>query len=140
MISNQDGEKLLNYYKSVEQTQDPMESTINVMISFDLDKPDNRVEYDVWYTSSNDKALDFLEDFAQTDGTFGDSVLMTPHFVFWKCPYCDDDFLLRNCYGQGRYCAVEEKDDAFKLDGTEIVQEDLRQKCIYDQYYNKAKD
>lgn len=27
-------------------------------------RPDNRVEYDIWYSSSNDVALDFIHDFA----------------------------------------------------------------------------
>ena len=30
------------------------------MAEFDMVKPDNRVEYDIWYTSSNDRALDFI--------------------------------------------------------------------------------
>lgn len=41
--------------------------TIAILAKFDLDKPDNRVEYDIWMTSSNDKALDFIVDFANTD-------------------------------------------------------------------------
>jgi hypothetical protein len=62
---------------------------IRIIASFDLDKPDDRVEYDIWYTSSNDRALDFIEEFSSTDKELGDSVLMTPHFVFWKCTYCE---------------------------------------------------
>lgn len=52
-------------------------------------RPDNRVEYDIWYSSSNDMALDFIHDFAQVDRRFGASVLMTPRFVFWRCEDCD---------------------------------------------------
>lgn len=37
------------------------------MAGFDMEKPDNRVEYDLWYTSSNDRALDFITDFEEFD-------------------------------------------------------------------------
>jgi hypothetical protein len=37
---------------------------MSIMASFEMDHPDNRVEYDIWYTTSNDKALDFLVEFA----------------------------------------------------------------------------
>ena len=37
------------------------------MADFVMDKPDNRVEYDIWFTSSNDRALDFITDFKDFD-------------------------------------------------------------------------
>lgn len=55
------------------------------MASFEMEHPDNRVEYDLWITSSNDKALDFITDFGSTDKELGSNVLMTPHYVFWRC-------------------------------------------------------
>ena len=53
-----------------------------------MDKPDNRVEYDIWFTSSNDRALDFITDFKEYDDKLGEKVLMTPHYVYWKCEAC----------------------------------------------------
>lgn len=50
-----------------------------------MEKPDNRVEYDIWFTSSNDRALDFISDFKEFDEKFGPRVLMTPRYVFWRC-------------------------------------------------------
>lgn len=58
---------------------------------------------------------------------------MTPHYVFWKCTYCEEDYLRNDCYGGGKYCAVEPSNKNQK--GREIILEDLRQKCIYNQYY-----
>ena len=52
-----------------------------------MEKPDDRVEYDLWFTSSNDRALDFVSDFKEYDKKLGDKVLMTPHYVFWKCTF-----------------------------------------------------
>jgi hypothetical protein len=55
-----------------------------------MEKPDNRVEYDLWFTSSNDRALDFISDFKEYDAKFGEKVLFSPHYVFWKCPFCEE--------------------------------------------------
>lgn len=63
------------------------------MAEFIMEKPDNRVEYDIWFTSSNDRALDFITDFSDYDYKLKDKVLMTPHYVFWKCTYCEDAYL-----------------------------------------------
>jgi hypothetical protein len=96
------------------------------MIDFKLQKPDNRVEYDIWLTSSNDRSLDFIVDFADTDKAFGESVLMTPHYVFWKCIGCEKEMLDNHCFGGGKYCAKEISDLNYKLTGREIITEDLR--------------
>jgi hypothetical protein len=42
------------------------------MAEFVMYKPDNRVEYDIWFTSSNDRALDFISDFKDIDYKFGE--------------------------------------------------------------------
>jgi hypothetical protein len=58
------------------------------MASFDISRPDNRVEYDIWFSSSNEKAMDFIEDFAAVDDKFGEKVLMTPRYLVWECKDC----------------------------------------------------
>jgi len=77
------------------------------LADFYLEKPDDRVEYDIFYTSSNDRALDFIDDFANVDLKLGEKVLMTPRFVLWACPNCDEDYTLQHCLSGGRYCAVD---------------------------------
>jgi hypothetical protein len=103
------------------------------MAQFVMDKPDDRVEYDVWFTSSNDRALDFISDFKDQDSKLGEKVLMTPRYVFWKCTFCEDEYLQNDCYGGGRYCAVEPSNENIK--GREIILEDLREKCLYKKIY-----
>jgi len=105
------------------------------MAQFIMEKPDDRVEYDLWFTSSNDRALDFVSDFKDTDEKFGDKVLMTPRYVFWKCTFCEQEYLNNDCYGGGRYCAVEPSNENIK--GREIIEEDLREKCLYERTYQK---
>lgn len=89
-----------------------------------MQHPDDRVEYDIWFTSSNDKALDFIASFGNTDKELGNNVLMTPHYVFWKCDNCEDEYLKNDCYGGGKYCAIENSDS--KIQGRDIILEDLR--------------
>ena len=104
-----------------------------MLATFEMTRPDNRVEYDIWYSSSNDLALDFIQDFMKVDKRLGRSVLMTPRFVFWVCDDCDAEFINKNCFGGGKYCATDSGHS--KLTGQEIVLEDLRQMCVYKQAY-----
>jgi len=64
LISKDDGRKLVDFLKRANQEE--LNSTA-IMAEFIMDKPDNRVEYDIWFTSSNDKALDFISDFSELD-------------------------------------------------------------------------
>jgi len=53
-----------------------------------------------------------------------------PHHVYWTCGKdCDAEYLKTNCYGGGKYCAMEPSNTA--IQGREIIQEDLRQKCLW---------
>jgi hypothetical protein len=134
IISEADGKKLLDFVRRASATE--FDSTA-IMAEFVMESPDNRVEYDLWFTSSNDRALDFVTDFQEYDTKFYDKVLFTPHYVFWKCPFCEEKYLKEDCYGAGKYCAVEPSNEQIK--GREIIDEDLRQKCLYNQVYSELK-
>jgi hypothetical protein len=103
LINNKEGNVLKEYL--LENTD---KNHVSLMATFNMDRPDNRVEYDFWYTSSDDRALDFLRDFKENHLQFGSDVLMTPHFAFWTCENCDDAILKRDCFGDGQYCAINE--------------------------------
>jgi len=95
-----------------------------MLASFDLSRPDNRVEYDVWLTSSHDRALDFMQDFAKVDKKFGDKVLMTPRYKTWSCTDCDLKAKEEHCFADGAYCAMDTHHK--NLNGRDILLEDLR--------------
>jgi hypothetical protein len=67
--------------------------SVVLLISFEMFRPDNHVEYDIWFSSSNNKALDFIQDFKIRDEMLADSVTMTPHFKIWSCKNCDSEFV-----------------------------------------------
>lgn len=101
-----------------------------LLVSFQMSHPDNRVEYDIWFSSTDDRALDFISDFKEFHDKLGESkLLMTPHYVTNDCKQCETTFKQRECYGDGKYCAVDHK--GVQLSGQEVMKEDLRQKCVY---------
>lgn len=69
LIGKTDGKKLLDFLRLASEEE---LKQVAVMADFYLEKPDDRVEYDFWFTSSNDKALDFIEDFQSTDAILGE--------------------------------------------------------------------
>ena len=57
LISKADGQILTDFMRTASQEQ---LDQISILVNFDMTNPDNRVEYDIWYSSSNDQALDFI--------------------------------------------------------------------------------
>lgn len=128
LIGKTHGANLMDWLEAAS-TED--RAAMSIFMDFVLSTDDtNVVNYDFWFTSSSDRALDFLEDFAQVEKKLTkEHVNFTPHYVFWQCQNCDDAYTEKDCYGGGKYCAVEPSND--KIAGTEIIDEDLRQKCLW---------
>ena len=61
LVGKTEGAILIDFLKTC--TAKEMKQ-ITILADFIMKKPDNRVEYDIWFTSSNDRALDFIQDFA----------------------------------------------------------------------------
>ena len=136
LIGKKDGNLILEYMKDENGTHtDP---TVSLMASFDIQHPDNRVEWDLWYTSSSDKAFDFLKGYFEYHKKLGDKTLFTPHFALWSCTSCDDATKERDCFSNGKYCAVDDKNLGFN--GRDILYEDLRQKCLYNKLSKDGKE
>ena len=100
-----------------------------------MTNPDDHVEYSIWMSSSNDKALDFIEDFKDYALKFTTSATMTPHYNFQTCKDCEREYLDKHCFGNGKYCAADSNHKS--LLGTEIMMEDLREICIYKEAYKQ---
>jgi hypothetical protein len=79
LIAKPDGTKLLNWFNNAEFVLPTV--------------ADNKVSFDFWLTSSSNRALDFLEDFAKLQVSLGDNLKFTPHYVFWECVGCDQRYL-----------------------------------------------
>ena len=121
LISKADGAKLVDFLRTASEEE---LRRVSFLADFSIKRHegDNKVDYDIWYSSTSDVALDFIQDFMKIDRAFGSAVKMTPRFVFWECTDCDEQTLTRHCFAGGNYCA----DSSTKLDGREIILEDLR--------------
>lgn len=131
LITKRDGEVIKEFLLEKKEK-------IALMATFQFDRPDNRVEYDFWYTSSDDRALDFIRDFKENHVAFGQDVLMTPHFAFWTCEMCDTSILKRDCFAEGQYCAINDKN--LNTTGQAILYEDLRQYCLHEQLLKERRE
>ena len=59
LISYNDAEKLKEYLKPITK-DDELTAPIIMEVRFEMYHPDDRVEYDLWYSSSDLKGLQFI--------------------------------------------------------------------------------
>lgn len=138
LIDFADGEKLVNFLATASEEEQVKAA---LAAEFTMKNPDNRVEYDLWYTSIDDRARDFISYFSDHAKDLGRHALMTPHFVSWPCPACDDEFKKKECVSNGKYCASPHKFQKGQTSkGRDIILEDLRELCLYNLYYKKQPD
>lgn len=94
-----------------------------------MKNPSNKVSYELWYTSTNDKSLDFIKNFKEEHYNFGSNVNFRPRIVTWSCIQCETDFKKKECVSNGRYCAMNHK--STYIQGKDIIMEDLREICLH---------
>mmetsp|Transcript_13401 Transcript_13401/g.15046 ORF Transcript_13401/g.15046 Transcript_13401/m.15046 type:complete len:164 (+) Transcript_13401:229-720(+) len=133
LVSKTDGEFLITQYTELTAS----DKSIQLLTTFEINRPDDRVEYEFWFTSSNDRGLDFIRDFKSYHETLGAKVLMTPRYFSWNCISCDTSITETDCLCGGKYCALDESN--LRIEGKQILMENLRQKCIYTNAMSKTK-
>jgi len=69
-------------------------------------REDNQVDVEVWYTSSDDKSLDFLRNFREFVLPIMSEIHFYPRSVTWACPHCEVEWKRKNCVSDGKYCAM----------------------------------
>ena len=85
LISKEDGEAILEEMEDC--LDDPRKVCVQLLARFDLKHPDNRVEYEFHYSSSDDRSLDFIQNWGEYHKKFGKDVQFTPRFVTHPCPH-----------------------------------------------------
>ena len=83
LIGTGDGKTILKYLDDKKGTH--TNPFVSLMAAFDLENPDNRVEWDFWYSSTSNKAYDFLRAYKELHFKLGDKTLFTPKISFWSC-------------------------------------------------------
>ena len=64
---------------------------VQLLARFEMPHPDNRVEYDFWYSSSDEQAMDFLVEWEESHYSFKKDVFFTPRFVSYPCQGCEPE-------------------------------------------------
>lgn len=85
----------------------------------------NEVYTELFYTASDDRSLDFIRNMAEYLEPIMDSIIFEPKFVSWSCPHCESDYKFKNCFSDGKYCAMNQYTER-NIDGKEILLENVR--------------
>lgn len=127
IISKQDGDTLIEYYRS-----NPNSSIILELYS-ENDNKDNKVNYTFWFTPEQTSVYSLLNDFYFYYNHLKESSTLSFHYVtYTDFNYNINDRTSReNCLGSGKYCLRPQKNDFNLTDGRVILKEIIRQICLY---------
>ena len=137
LINLNDGNKLINYYT---ENKPDKKNRIRLEIYFALEKSDNTVKYDIWFTPDQTKVYDFLNTFEKYQKLLGDNAVLGMHYITYPFFSYDanSNTPIDDCLGSGLYCI---RPSSEINDGALIALESIKQKCIYKFIYeNKNKD
>jgi len=101
----------------------------------------NWVDVRIWYTSSDDRSMDFISDMGEHLKPIMDRLNFNPNVVHFSCATCDSAFKRQNCLSDGKYCALygHDKGHPDTFNGKQVVEEDLRQICLAQKLDLKAR-
>jgi hypothetical protein len=128
LISTKHGEAIIQEIKDC--VHEHKLYCVQLLAGFELPHPDNRVEYDFWYSSSSDEALDFIQNFGDFHKRFQKDVFFTPRFYSFECPDCEPSIKKKHCLSDGKYCSFHFGNENHT--GKEILYENLRQICLHE--------
>jgi hypothetical protein len=94
---------------------------------FTMPKIEDKVHVELWFSSNNVLAQDFLKEFDKYRHELEGRIDFEPRYVTWPCNYCDDEYKAQECFGDGKYCAPNNERSSFSnVFGRDIIEEDLR--------------
>jgi len=116
--------------------------TIEASLEFELPSATDTVSIKLYSSSKNLLALDLIMGLNEmSDSLDFDLLKLEPHYVHWKCSQCEETNFsseVENCLSGGRYCAVDPDGSTGPLFGSDIVQQNLKEICIYQSYEPKV--
>jgi hypothetical protein len=106
LIGKKEGQILKDFL--LKQTAE-VAAKASLSAEFVFKNQENKVKWELWYTSTNDKALDFVRNFRENSMLLGPEAEFNPRIVTWACTSCDAEFKRKECLSNGRYCAMNHK-------------------------------
>jgi hypothetical protein len=139
MINRVDGEKIKKAILDTEAANKDAtkkKEYVVLLVNFEMENPDDRVEYDVWYTSGDSSALNFLRQMKDYNEKLGANALFTPRMIVRTCRNCDMDD--PNCLNIGNelYCAAFTREDI--IPGSRALKLGVDELCIHEIYQNES--
>lgn len=90
LINKKDGERIIDW---IIHASPAGQRAATIKASFLTEfYDDGHVMVNYWYTSGDDRSLDFVRDISKYVEKLSSSIIWQPRFVTWACPHCDDDF------------------------------------------------
>ena len=131
LISLSDGNKIINYYEKYKNNKDEIKN-IRFEIKFDIENKNNSIDFDIWYTPDIEKVYTFLIDFDKYFKVLDDKIKLGIHFITYPhFAYDPNSYTPKeDCLGSGLYCIRPGKLGI--TDGSLIVLESIKQKCLFD--------
>ena len=107
-------------------------SRVMVEINFKEKEARKKVEFKFFYSSSELKAYELINNLKKYTDKFNSQVEFTPIYVIHQSPQYDPQKAIRelNCVTKGKYCYFP-KETTIIQDGQRILIESLRQKCMF---------
>lgn len=139
LISKKDGKILTDY---IEEHKDNI-NKIRLEVDFLMEHPNNTVRYDIFTTSDNEVVYRLINDFYYYQRQLFDDTDMRVHYITYQSPLYipfshSSNPVRDDCLGRGKYCNNPGK---FGVeDGREIVNESIKQKCVYNYAYETTSD
>jgi hypothetical protein len=119
-------------------------TNVMVKLHWSMPSPDNHVEWSLWTSANDPNSVDFKHQFAEPAKRFGPHATFTPHYLVIGGTWFDCDQYIeretgervskcgKQCTNSGRYCAEDpENNQDMGVDGEDVVQENLRQICLW---------
>ena len=114
---------------------------VQLEMSWSLPNPDDRVEYELWSSPTDEISKKFLSEFKPIAKALGDRAYFTPHQYLYdgvktRCQSAEgENFCYTLCTNNGKYCATDPDNDLDKgISGADVVRESLRRMCIWKHY------
>ena len=79
-------------------------SSVYIKAELDIVHPDNRVEYELWYSSILDVEPWLMYDISLYQKTLENNALFTPRILTYACKSCSNDLKETLCLANGEYC------------------------------------
>ena len=126
LISLSNGRIMQNYIETYPKNK------VMVEINFKPAIPKKKIQLKFFFSSSELKAYEFINNMTSYIDKYDDQVEFIPIYVTHQIPSYDPNNAQRvlNCVTKGKYCYFP-KETTITQDGQRILLESIRQKCMY---------